>query len=57
MTAIQLSEKMCQALLEMPGVADYQLGFPSQTLTNHDHEEVMESIEVIGARYWRDIPY
>ena len=56
-TAMQLSEKMFQALLEMPGVADYQLGFPSHTLTNHDHEEVMESIEVIGARYWRDIPY
>lgn len=56
-TAIQLSEKVFQTLLGMPSVDDYELGFPSQTLTNHGHEEVMESIEVMGARYWRDTPY
>lgn len=56
-TAIQLGEKVVDVLERMPAVEDYTLGYPSQTITNHNHADVMESIEVMGARYWRELPY
>lgn len=55
MTALELSQKVAGVLMS---IGDIEHGFavmkPGQTLTNHNHEQILENIEVLSVK-WQQV--
>lgn len=52
--AFRVSQQLLSLIDEVGGPEDnFKLSYPLQTVTNHNHGEVMESIEVFEARWKR----
>lgn len=54
--AFRVTQQMLTFITHVGGSEDdFSISYPSQTVTNHNHGEVMESIEILNARYRRSL--
>lgn len=51
----QIGESLNKAFMEMPSTTRYSVFYPSLTLTNHNHTDIMESVDEYRVRYYRQI--
>lgn len=50
--SFDLGDKIWRALEQITNDnATYSMDYPKASLTNHDHQQVLENIDVLGARY------
>lgn len=50
-----IGEKLNRELVRIPSSSHYSVLYPSLTLTNHNHTNLLESVEEYGVRFYRTI--